>query len=495
MNSIILPSCAIGLSERPRVAESRRCYVVLMRHGDREVFLLRAGAHAEIPEVEVPCHQRVAPNLLPAVERRLGLTAIARFSMPAGDLYVDGRCIILDTLEDGCSREDGFWTGIEGIPWNTMCPGEGVLLRSALEQVRQYNRRAFPARFVQPRWLDGVRDWVKGALTPHGLRLRGIRAQYNMGPNYSLLRFATDQSDIWFKAVGSDHRREFTITRCLGEIDLPCVAPVLAIHEGWNAWLTPDCYGTELDAQSCLSAWNSAARGLARLQIASIPNTERLLAAGCRDLRAPALEDSIEPFLSDLAGLVACQKSNTVRRLTLPDLRLIETQLRLACRALQTMALPNTLGHSDLNPGNVLVGGDGPVFLDWMEGHVGSPLLSFEYLQSVKRRIAGNPQDQFDDLRSVYRSGWSGMFSARDMNRALHLIALLAPFAYAVTCHDPRCGDHEASPELAALLRSLGRRMLTEAEKLVTDGVRPGRGASPWLSFSGRKQRERKERR
>jgi hypothetical protein len=459
------PSRAGNPRQQPAISIPERCYAIVMRRDDREVLLFRHHEQLDLPTVEIPRNQRVAPNLLPAIEKRLGLSVIARFTLAAADLELGARCVVLEAIEDRNCGDKVLWTDVERIPWKAIGSAPvRIMLRGALEQMRQYSSRTVPARFVQPGWLAEVRNWVSDSLVPNGLRLQEMRSQYNMGPDYCLLQFATNQHDVWFKAVGPGSRREFTISRLLAEFQLPCVAPLLAVHEGWNAWLSLESHGIELDGNAGVDAWNSAARGLARLQIASIARSERLLAAGCRDLRTPALEASIEPFLSQLAGLMEQQTATTARRLTLTDLLIIEKRLRVACRDLNTMGLPDTLGHSDLNPGNVLVDGEQPIFLDWMEGHIGHPFLSLEYLLALNRRIAGGRGNGIEALRSAYCRCWTYLFPDGEMDRSLKPVESLAPFAYALTCHDLRSGDREVRPELAALLRSLGRRMLAAAE-------------------------------
>jgi hypothetical protein len=99
-----------------------------------------------------------------------------------------------------------------------------------------------------------------------------------------------------------------------------------------------------------------------------------------------------------------------------------------------------------------------------MEGYIGHPFLSLEYLLALNRRIAGGRGNRIEALRSAYCRCWTYLFPDGEMDRSLKAIASLAPFAYALTCHDLRSGDREVRPELAALLRSLGRRMLAVDE-------------------------------
>lgn len=443
---------------------SDRCYLVLLSRGDLRVLLSRDREGTGLPTVKIPRNVRVAPTLLAAIAGRYDIAATARFSVPVQDLDPRGRCVVVEAPEERSLPGEVLWTNVGTIPWSAIrCDEVRTILRRALARATEYSSGATPARFVRPGWLTEVRSWVRASLARRGRKLHGTWLQYNMGPDSSLIRFAAEQGDVWFKAVAASGVREFRITRRLAELDLPCLAPLLAVREDWNAWLASDCTGQELDGNAGLGAWKAAARGLARLQRASMPHAESLLAAGCRDLRASTLREAIEPFLGRVAVLMEKQATSPPRRLQVDALRLIDKHVRAGCRELEQTGIPDALGHSDLNSGNVLIDGRRPVFLDWMEGHIGHPLLSLEYLRAMGRRT-GMREDHLAAQRLEYLSCWPEAGVLREMARSLALMPLLAPFAYALGCQDPDASDQEVRPEVAALLRSLARRMHAAAE-------------------------------
>ena len=57
-----------------------------------------------------------------------------------------------------------------------------------------------------------------------------------------------------------------------------------------------------------------------------------------------------------------------------------DRQVKDALTAWAQSNIPDTLGHLDLNPGNILISPDQCVFLDWAEAYVGPPFLTFQYL-------------------------------------------------------------------------------------------------------------------
>ena len=70
------------------------------------------------------------------------------------------------------------------------------------------------------------------------------------------------------------------------------------------------------------------------------------------------------------------------------------------------IGMPDTLGHLDFNPGNILCSANQCVFLDWAEAYVGPTFLTFQYLiehlgRSLAQREVG-PQRLVDH----YASNW-----------------------------------------------------------------------------------------
>lgn len=446
--------------------ENLTCYAVMMRRDDRQVLLCQDADFLSVPTIDIPRRQRVSPNLLSSIKNHFGLLASCRFSVDIQDIDSEGRCVVVDVLGDEPLRNCAVWIAARQIQWSCIrSDAARRVLRKAMEQARAYRMGRVPGEFVRPGWMNEVSTWVSNSLAHHHVGLRGTWLQYNMGPDFSLIRFNTDGRDIWFKAVGAPNLREFTLTRQLWDLRLPNLAPLLGVHDRWHGWLMYDCGARFADESADRSEWACVARGLAELQIASIPHSEPLIAAGCQDLRASVMRDAIEPFLSDMAILMQRQPACPPQKLGIAELRLIEERLYAACHQLEILAVPDALGHSDLNSGNILIDTDGPVFLDWMQGFIGSPFLAFEYLLALVRLTRSADAALPDILRDEYLRSWKKLCSSMQIDHTLEVIPLLAPFAFALTCWDPHTAADELRSGLAAFLRSLTRRMYAAASR------------------------------
>lgn len=130
---------------------------------------------------------------------------------------------------------------------------------------------------------------------------------------------------------------------------------------------------------------------------------------------------------------------------------------------LESFHLPDTLGHADFNPGNILVSPDRCVFLDWAEGSVAHPFLTFEYLRQHVARSSVREPAASERITAAYLAPWGAFYPPEILRRALAIASLIAVFAYAVNCDAWRSLETLRNPRAAGYLRSLTRRMFRES--------------------------------
>jgi len=126
------------------------------------------------------------------------------------------------------------------------------------------------------------------------------------------------------------------------------------------------------------------------------------------------LAGQIEPLLNDstaLAGLEADQ----IERLRAQGSRLVEM-----CAQLATAAIPPTLAHGDLHPGNIARAPGGYRFFDWTDGCIAHPFLDLVTVKDAAEYALGH--EAWTSLRESYLALWSD-YEPLDRLRALWLIA------------------------------------------------------------------------
>jgi Phosphotransferase enzyme family len=311
-----------------------------------------------------------------------------------------------------------------------------------------------------------LRNWIDSVIEPIGFHLTGEFRQLNASPTFSLVRFETDGPALWFKAVGAPNLREFAITCTLTQLFPDCLPPMLAVRPEWNGWLSWDVRGELLSEVEEQAHWERAAAALARLQIESIDRGSQMLGAGAHDLGPTALSNLIQPFLSSVAQLMERQTKVPPAVLDRNDLLALADSLQSALEAMEATGVPDTLGHLDLNPGNIIVSKDRCTFLDWAEAYVGNPLFSLEYLVQHAGRAFREGSDLRTRLTAAYCGQWEGLVSHVAIGEALALAPLVAIFAYAAGNDLWKQPTELQDPARAGYLRSLTRRMHGEAKQL-----------------------------
>ena len=444
------------------------CCPIILRLNDSEVLLLEHDGRFSLPNLEIPRWQRSAPHLIREVRRSLGVDVICRFSFGTDPYDAPLRYFVLDVLKlKPRVADNAAWVAIEEIRWTVLEPiAAREHFYAALQQAKQYSLAKPPSLFTKPQWFREVADWTRSHLTTYGLCMSGPWEQYNMGPSFALIRYETTGLPVWFKAVSEPNLREYEITRLLATLRLPHVPQVLAVHSDWHGWLMLDANGSPIDETSTLESWQTAARSLAELQIQCIPSSASLISAGCEDLRTDKLRREIKPFLNALGQLMKLQPATPPRVLNAGDFHFVEAALMQAIDELESLRIPDSLGHTDLNPGNLIVNENEATFLDWMQSHVGHPCLTFEYLRALLNRLRPERESWQADIQDAYCQQWKRLCPKHHMERALKAMHLVAAFAFGISSPRWREDVRDMNPYLARALRSIGRRMFLEAQQL-----------------------------
>jgi hypothetical protein len=303
-------------------------------------------------------------------------------------------------------------------------------------------------------------------IEPLGFRLSGNFRQLNASPTFSLIRLETNGPALWFKAVGEPNQREFPITLTLAKLFPDCLPTILADRQDWNGWLTQEVEGTHLSETQEPALWEAAASALAELQIQSIRCADQIIAVGAHDLRVACLSQLVRPFMETMACLMSQQPKSPPPILSRAELALLGKQVQDAFEVLEDLNIPDSLGHLDLNPGNIVVSPSQCVFLDWAEACVGNPFINLQYLLEHLRRAIGTNSTMEARLIESYCTQWKPIVPSAVIAEVLSLAPLLAVFSYAAGTRVWQDAERLQDPGTAGYLRSLARRMHREANLL-----------------------------
>lgn len=445
--------------------------VITLNQRGTEVLVAPSGGRYRLPEVVIPRWQRVAENLTAAVKDEWGEVMICLFTPERGATERGVNGVHYQVADHwatiGPPRLRTRWLSVSALSSESFADqSDYSALERSVSEIRTRAGGGSAGPFACLGWFKELLDWIDDVIEPLGFHLNGNFRQLNASSSFSLIRFETDGPALWFKAVGEPNKKEFPITCTLARLCPGYLPTILAARPEWNGWLTREVAGKLLCETQEAALWEQAATALAKLQIVSINHGAGILATGARDLGTVALSKLIRPFMESMVQLMERQTKVLPSVLNRKELLLLGDRIQNAVDALEALEIPETPGHLDLNPGNIIVSDGRCVFLDWAEAYVGNPFFSLEYLiQHARRAFAANPEIE-TALRHAYCSQWDGRVSPAAMADALAFVPLVAVFAYATGCDAWRKAELLEDPTTAGYLRSLARRMHREANRL-----------------------------
>ena len=441
--------------------------LVVTRRNASEILLVGSASGWSLPSVQVSQQRRIAEQLCAELDAHYGYRGYCLLTRAHGTEVRGSAVMEVPSLGEP-ARAGTCWKSLDaGIDSSRESAEDRKITQELFDQLDFYRREPSQGPFARPGWLDDLVEWAEQQLRPSRIRLTGGFVQHNASPTFSLIRFETNRSALWFKAVGDPNGREFPITLKVAELFPRYVPSIVATRSDLNGWLSTEADGHTLGPGSGLQDWSRAAESLAVLQTQSIKNANQFLALGAHDLRLGSLALEIGPMFSAIGELMAHQEKKSPAPLGSPELQWLSGQIKLAIEQLDRFAIPDTLGHLDLNPGNIVVNDSRATFLDWAEAYVGPPTLSFSYLLEHFGRL--EPRNSLNEkcLASVYGNASRPCRGRQRISEILTLSSLLAVFAYATKCPgwrdmDSLLGDATAS----GFFRGLARRMYREATLL-----------------------------
>jgi len=444
--------------------------IVLGQGGD-DLLLASATDGFLLPSVEIPRWQRIAENLTAAMKNDWGHEVVCLFSpdaiVPAGSPNGRNYQVMESCGPVAKSGPRAEWVRVASLSEEVFVdPADYMAVRRSLTECTGYSDGAAPGPFARLGWFGELQRWIEEVIGPLGFHLTRRFSQLNASPSFSLVRFETSGFAVWFKAIGNPNLREFPITLALARLLPQYLPPILATRPEWNGWLALEVEGINLGETQDTQHWKAAASALANLQIESTDRIGALINSGARDLRASALLKLVRPFLHVMGQLMEKQTKVPPSVLSRNGLIFLGEQIEEGLSLSADLQVPDSLGHLDLNPGNVIVSEGHSVFLDWAEAYVGNPLFSFQYLVEHFRRMAGVDGTAESGLISAYVEEWPSLVSPESLQEALALAPMLAVFAYAAATEAWSDQARLQDPKFAGYLRSLTRRMHREANLL-----------------------------
>jgi hypothetical protein len=437
--------------------------IVVATSDGAEILVLKQDGLCSLPEVMLDRRQRLAWQINQQMQRdwQLPVLSIA----PIQPVSNEHEAVARYHLVEVNPREASLPEGLRPVRITALardqfrCAEDFDIVASVLAKDCDSESRC--SSFGKLGWFESLSAWVREVTESHGLTWDGTFEQLHAAPRFSLIRFVTSPCALWFKAVGEPNTREFQITQALAALLPDFVPRIVAVRSECNGWLAKEAAGATLDTVHDDGFWISAADSLAKLQIASISHVDKLEAAGARPLHSLVSDASRGKFASAATKLFSTSRQR-FRDPIADHFEEIALRARRVFERVIELNVPNTLGHLDMNAGNVLVSGEKCTYLDWAEACVGFPFLTLEYLLQGFRRVFGRQSHHESAVVKSYLSPWENRLSPGAVAEAWEHSSFVALYAYTARCIAVSETDLTNAPHLSKYVRSLLRRLNVE---------------------------------
>lgn len=430
---------------------SYRLLLILSR--SRQLLGVPHGEGVSLARISVPRWTRQAEQLTQAIATMWQLRVVVLDFLPPND---SGEfCAVVEVRSDDFAEAMGQFAFADpaNLPSTELNDAERDVLDSIISQ-----KRSPRGPFSRIGWIDEVQAWIQDAIQDRAMVFTDDICQLNAGPTFTLLRLETKSGLVyWLKATGDPNRHEYDIVENLSKCVPEYLPKLIATRKDWNAWITCEG-GKPLRDQLTPCALANAFTSLAELQKKSVSFIPGLLDSGCADLRLRNLSEQLPGLIRYLQEAMEQQTSAKAPPLSAERLGELQQIIQACCKRIETLHIPDTLNHNDINLGNILFDQHQCVFIDWAEAYVGNPFFTFQQFQN---HLSINPRDKQTGIEAsnCYIQSWRELLSQEQIDSCIALAPLLSILCYLHgrgRWKDQAVGNH---PHVQSYNRSLARRL------------------------------------
>jgi hypothetical protein len=268
--------------------------------------------------------------------------------------------------------------------------------------------------------------------TGHNLNPKSGVEQYNAGGAFTLLHLSMEgEQSYWLKATGAPNSHERQMTRLLSTLCPSSLPRIVAEKTEWNAWLmTGGAWGlTSLptDPDGLVRLLGQAVQSLAELQVKTVGRESLLFGAGAFDQRLGVIQNNANELFTYIAEAMSLQTSTKVPRIGAGRLKEMRDILEKLCDHVERLDIPSSILHGDMNLGNLAFTEDHCQFIDWCEGYVGHPLVTFQHLLLLNPVEDLTVKAQVDEaLKEIYGAAMSTVCDSGHLAESFVYMAFLA---------------------------------------------------------------------
>jgi hypothetical protein len=395
--------------------------VILIDPTSRRVLGHTEGSVFHLLRVSIPTGSRIARRLRVEMLRKWGIDVVVLDLLPNGEGNTS--CAVAELLKTDTPIRFSAARADE-IPDNELTePERTQLLRVLADEV--------PNPFSRIGWLNEAIAWVEST-TGYNLNPTSGVEQYNAGGAFTLLHLSMEGGQsYWLKATGAPNSHERQMTQLLSTLCPSSLPRIIAEKADWNAWLmTDEALGlTSLptDPDDLVRLFGRAVQSLAELQVKTVGRESMLFGAGALDQRLDVIRKNVNELFDYIAEAMSLQTSAKVPRIETGRLKEMRDILEKLCDHVERLDIPSSILHGDMNLGNLIFTEDHCQFIDWCEGYVGHPLVTFQHLLLLNSVEDLTVKARVDDaLKETYKAAMSTVCNLQHLTEGFTCMAFLA---------------------------------------------------------------------
>jgi len=204
-------------AQRAAVSQKDTYLLIVFDSAGTAVLVESQGSEYRLPKIEIPKFTRPAHEVTELLRNCWKLASVFLFSGVLEESTDASYFVVLESKDGLCLRPQGMeWFTIHHALSNVLFSNqERCVLRSSHSRLTSGGHTDGSGPFARLGWMRELQDWAGTIIRPMGMELKGF-TQLNGCETFSLVRFATTQQPVWFKAVGEPNIHEFSIFARLG---------------------------------------------------------------------------------------------------------------------------------------------------------------------------------------------------------------------------------------------------------------------------------------
>ena len=417
-------------------------------HGSGEAYIpafalvfSKSGSEIAVTTGDLPTlpEVRVLDRFYPEIEEFVNAAVrtlevdvrVLRCLDQAGGSEARPRMYSLVASDDGEPLSDEFrWFDVVGVD----SPGgldDSQLdsVRLECERLRRSPERPFVPWEWPGEWEYEVREWVYGHVESRyaadQVTLTPIRSWSISNVVRVDVETGSGSERLYFKASPAFFSQEAALTGAVAE-RFPEVSPKLVAVDLDRRWMLMEDLGDlTLGAADSVELWSDAMRALARVQIGFVADSSLLDGLGLERRSSSVIPVTLREWSRDPDALglsYEVERTEKALKSLYPYLELVDE----LCHLVDSVGLPQTLSHGDLDAGNMFVRNGVPVIMDWSDSSISNPLFDPALIPQVSRSPV---------LADTYLEEWKGIVPTDRLERAFEASKPIAALERAFHYH------------------------------------------------------------